>query len=176
MQAPAIRLPPVTSASRQKSAPDLGCVGPSAGAGVVRFQNEGKHVTMAEDQGAPLPGAGLGDRGLVRIGHTVRRPAGLWTSSVHDLLRYLPRSGFDAVPEPLGVDSAGREVLTYLPGRDQGWPFHACSLDRATEPSLERIARHGRSRSPLGQTSLADRTIRRPLFGTTGRRDGRASS
>jgi hypothetical protein len=27
------------------------------------------------------------------------------------------------VPEPLGIDSSGREVLAFVVGRDQGWPF-----------------------------------------------------
>lgn len=96
---------------------------------------------MAEDHGAPLHGAGLEDRGLVRVDDTVRRPAGPWTSSVHDLLRYLRRSGFDTAPEPLGLDSAGREILTYLPGRDQGWPFLPEILTDAGAQALGRLAR-----------------------------------
>jgi Phosphotransferase enzyme family len=121
-------------------APDLGCARQSAGAGVVRFRDEGKYVTMAEDHGAPLHGAGLEDRGLVLVDDTVRRPAGPWTSSVHDLLRYLRRSGFDAAPEPLGLDSTGREILTYLPGRDQGWPFLPEILTDAGAQALGRLA------------------------------------
>lgn len=64
---------------------------------------------MADDEGAGLHGAGLEDRGLVRLGETVRRPAGLWTDSVHHLLRHLRNRGFDEAPEPLGRDAkAGR--------------------------------------------------------------------
>jgi phosphotransferase family enzyme len=89
---------------------------------------------------SPLSGSGLQDRGVVRIGDTVRRPDGHWRASVHDLLRHLRRSGLDLVPEPLGVDESGREVLRFLPGRDQGWPFHAdiLTLDGAAE--LGRLA------------------------------------
>jgi hypothetical protein len=72
---------------------------------------------------SPLRGAGLHDRGVVRIGDTVRRPSGHWREAVHDLLRHLRRAGLTIVPEPLGVDAEGREVLRFLPGRDQGWPF-----------------------------------------------------
>lgn len=27
------------------------------------------------------------------------------------------------MPEPRGTDSSGREVLAFIEGRDQGWPF-----------------------------------------------------
>ena len=59
----------------------------------------------------------------VRVGDTVRRRTGPWTPAVHALLRHLRASGFDAVPEPLGVDDKGRSVLRYLPGQTHpGWP------------------------------------------------------
>jgi hypothetical protein len=78
---------------------------------------------MTDDEGAVLHGAGLEDRGLVRLGDTVRRPAGPWTDSVHHLLGHLHSCGFHEAPEPLGLDTEGREVLRFLPGHDQGWPF-----------------------------------------------------
>jgi 8-oxo-dGTP diphosphatase len=55
--------------------------------------------------------------GAVRIGRTVRRPTGPWTPAVHRLLGHLRAQGLRAVPEPLGHDARGREVLGYLPGR-----------------------------------------------------------
>jgi hypothetical protein len=59
----------------------------------------------------------------VRVGDTVRRRASPWTLAVHALLRHLHASGFDAVPEPLGVDDKGRAVLRYMPGQTHpGWP------------------------------------------------------
>ncbi len=70
-----------------------------------------------------MRGSGLQDRKLVRVGETVRRPAGPWTESVHHLLRSLRQRGFDLAPEPLGIDAAGREILSYIHGRVQGWPF-----------------------------------------------------
>lgn len=52
----------------------------------------------------------------MRVGDTVRRPAGPWTPAVHSLLRHLHASGLDAVPEVRGFDEKDREVLSYLPG------------------------------------------------------------
>jgi mutator protein MutT len=65
--------------------------------------------------GTRLPGGNVG--GAVRIGGTVRRPTGPWTPAVHRLLRHLAARGLPAVPQVLGTDARGREVLTYLPGR-----------------------------------------------------------
>jgi hypothetical protein len=40
----------------------------------------------------------------VRIGDTLRRRAAYWTPAVHALLEHLRSEGFDAAPEPLGMD------------------------------------------------------------------------
>ncbi len=64
--------------------------------------------------GHPLEGGNVG--GAVRIGRTVRRPVGPWTPAVHRLLDHLRAAGLRAVPEVLGTDARGREVLTFLPG------------------------------------------------------------
>jgi len=56
-----------------------------------------------------------------RIGGTVRRPIAFWSPAVHDLLRYLERTGF---PAPKLLDSNNRcEVLTWLEGESgpDGW-------------------------------------------------------
>ena len=66
-------------------------------------------------EGERLVGGNVG--GAVRIGSTVRRATGAWTPAVHALLRHLDSVGLDSVPEVLGVDERGREVLTYQPGR-----------------------------------------------------------
>jgi hypothetical protein len=63
----------------------------------------------------PLTGGNVA-AGVVRIGDTVRRPAGPWTPAVHSLLAYLRAAGFRGAPEPLGLDEQGREVLRYIPG------------------------------------------------------------
>ncbi|SFK53357.1 phosphotransferase [Cellulomonas sp. KH9] len=69
------------------------------------------------DPGAPevrLQGGNVG--GAVRVGRTVRRPAGPWTPAVHTLLSHVRSRGLDGVPAPLGIDEQGREVLEHLPG------------------------------------------------------------
>jgi Phosphotransferase enzyme family len=55
--------------------------------------------------------------GVVRVGDTVRRPAGPWTHAVDALLAHLHPAGFPGAPRPLGRDAQGRQVLEYVPGR-----------------------------------------------------------
>ena len=69
----------------------------------------------ADGDEQPLLGGNL-SAGVVRVGDTVRRPAGPHTPAVHALLGYLHATGFDGAPRPLGIDERGREVLTFLPG------------------------------------------------------------
>ena len=75
----------------------------------------------------PLSGGNMSS-GVVRVGDTVRRPAGPWTSAVHALLDHLYGVGFHAAPRPLGIDEDGREVLTFIPG-DVAFPDHFHLLD-----------------------------------------------
>jgi hypothetical protein len=63
----------------------------------------------------PLTGGNV-STGVVRIGDTVRRPSGPWTPAVHALMRFLRSTGFDGVPEPLGIDAQDREILRFIPG------------------------------------------------------------
>jgi aminoglycoside phosphotransferase len=51
------------------------------------------------------------------FGRVVHRPTGPWTSAVHELLRYLRQAGLAGVPDVVGIDSDGAEMLTFLPGR-----------------------------------------------------------
>ena len=51
------------------------------------------------------------------FGRVVHRPTGPWTSAVHELLRYLRQAGLGGVPEVVGIDSDGAEMLTFLSGR-----------------------------------------------------------
>jgi hypothetical protein len=51
------------------------------------------------------------------LGPVVHRPVGPWTPAVHDLLAILAAAGLDGVPQVLGFDDEGREILTHLPGR-----------------------------------------------------------
>lgn len=63
----------------------------------------------------PLTGGNV-SAGVVRVGDTVRRPAGPHPPAVHALLRHLHAVGFRHVPRPPGFDERGREVLSFVPG------------------------------------------------------------
>jgi hypothetical protein len=65
-----------------------------------------------------------GGPGVVRVGSTVRKPAGPWTSTIQSLLTHLRGTGFDLSPEPLGVDERGREMVAWLEGEAafRPWP------------------------------------------------------
>ncbi|NES13038.1 phosphotransferase [Micromonospora sp. PPF5-17] len=52
----------------------------------------------------------------MRVGDTVRRPAGPWTDAVDALLAHLHAVGFAGAPRPFGRDERGRQVLEYVPG------------------------------------------------------------
>lgn len=51
-----------------------------------------------------------------RVGSTVRRPCRPFTATIQALLRHLRSRGVDFVPEPLGYDDQGREVLSFVEG------------------------------------------------------------
>ena len=55
-------------------------------------------------------------RGVVRVGSTVRRPMPADPDYVHELLAHLERCGFEGAPRFLGVDSRGREIVSYIEG------------------------------------------------------------
>ncbi len=63
----------------------------------------------------PLFGGDLTE-GLVRVGETVRRPRIAESDLVEALLLYLQRCGFDGAPRFLGIDDAGRQVLSFVHG------------------------------------------------------------
>ncbi len=94
-------------------------------------------VSSGHEPEQPLTGGNV-SAGVVRVGDTVRRPAGPWTPAVHALLGHLHAVGFHAAPRPLGIDERGREVLTFAPG-DTVWPDRFALLDPAVR--LARVAR-----------------------------------
>lgn len=69
-----------------------------------------------------LAGGNVG-AAVVRVGDTVRRPAGPWSRSVDALLRHLNEVGYEAAPRTLGFDDLGRHVLEYVEGAVP-MPFH----------------------------------------------------
>ena len=68
----------------------------------------------------PLDGGNMTQ--VVRVGDTVHRTAGPWTSTIHTYLRHVRGHGVTEVPEPFGLDEQGREVVSFLPGDVPGWP------------------------------------------------------
>lgn len=66
-----------------------------------------------------LPAGDVTD-GVVRVGGTVRRPHQPQSYAVADYLDWLEDAGFEGSPRFLGQDSAGRDVLTFLPGTCAG--------------------------------------------------------
>jgi len=83
----------------------------------------------------PLSGGSM--TAVVRVGDTVRRAAGPWTPTIHALLRHVRAAGFTAVPEPLGVDEQGREILSFLPGKVGTYPLEPFMW---TDAMLVRVA------------------------------------
>jgi len=86
----------------------------------------------------PLGGGNVA-AGVVRVGDTVRKPAGFWTPAVDALLAHLRRAGFTGAPRPLGRDDQGRQVLEYVPG-----PM-AMDQPQLDEAGLHRVGRMIRS-------------------------------
>jgi Ser/Thr protein kinase RdoA (MazF antagonist) len=85
----------------------------------------------------PLSGGNVA-ADVVRVGDTVRRPAGFWTPAVHALLGHLHAVGFAGAPRPLGIDEQGREVLSFAHGTVP-WPDHFHLMD--PDAALARTAR-----------------------------------
>jgi Phosphotransferase enzyme family len=63
----------------------------------------------------PLTGGRI-TPGVVRVGETVRRPTNANSAFVHELLLHLERVGFEGAPRFLGIDSQGREILSFREG------------------------------------------------------------
>ncbi len=76
---------------------------------------------------------------VVRVGDTVRKPAGPQTPAVHALLEHLRSVGFTGAPRSFGVDDAGRHVLEFVPGH----PAHPAPADAppADPAAVGRLAR-----------------------------------
>ena len=86
----------------------------------------------------PLAG-GIANLGkVVRVGDTVRRPASAFTDAIFALFEHLHAVGFEGVPQPLGRDERGREVLSFIEGDVPIPPFPAWSM---TDQALASVAR-----------------------------------
>ena len=73
--------------------------------------------------------------GVVRVGDTVRRPAGPQTDAVDALLAHLWEVGFTGAPRPLGRDERGRQVLEFVPGE------MTMEIDPRDLPDIARMLR-----------------------------------
>lgn len=78
-----------------------------------------------------LPGGNVA-AAVVRVGQTVRKPAGPHTPAVEAFLAHLNAAGVPAVPRTLGLDDRGRHMLEYVPGAmaDTLPPLDAAGLSR----------------------------------------------
>lgn len=79
---------------------------------------------------------------VVREGAYVLRPSNPHTDLIHALFRHVRATGFEGVPEPVGIDPDGRERLVFIPG-DVAWPPFPpwCQTDRALASIAELLAR-----------------------------------
>jgi hypothetical protein len=88
----------------------------------------------------PLLGGDVTE-GVVRVGDTVRRPPNPNSPLIHALLRHLESVGFTGAPRFLGIDAAGREVLSYIEGEVAGRPRPPWIGDEARMVSVARLVR-----------------------------------
>jgi hypothetical protein len=70
-------------------------------------------IRLPEEQ--PLHG-GRTTTGVVKVRETVRRPRSQNSAFVERLLEHLEARSFHGAPRHLGLDEAGRDVFTYIPG------------------------------------------------------------
>ena len=70
----------------------------------------------------PLRGGVANAGAVARVDDDVVRPAQPWTPTVHDLLRHIRASGFEGVPEPVGIEG-GRERLKFIEGQVPHSPY-----------------------------------------------------
>jgi hypothetical protein len=92
------------------------------------------------EQEVPLVGGDLTE-GLVRVGETVRRPRIAESEMIEALLLYLQRCGFDGAPRFLGLDDAGRQVLSFVHGEVAGRPWPDWVADDQRILSVARLVR-----------------------------------
>jgi len=78
---------------------------------------------------------------VLRVGTTVRRPAGPWTASVHALLEHLAAAGFTGAPRAYGLDTKGREILDFLPGEVSDHPLPARARSDAALAEVAALLR-----------------------------------
>ena len=113
----------------------------------VQVDVSGKTVTQVVDEVLTIIGAGEEEEltggnvnEVVRIGDAVHRSSP-GNAQVHGLLRYLEAQGFTGAPRFLGVDTQGRERLSFLPGEVPGNAYPDCDPMIWTDDALIHTAR-----------------------------------
>jgi Phosphotransferase enzyme family len=118
-----------------------------------------------DDDGPEVPLLG-GDvtEGVVRVGDTVRRPAGPHSPRVRQVLEHLASVGFPGCPRWLGTDARGRDVLSFVDGEVAGRPWPAWVADEERIRSVARLVRaYDDAVAPLGVPALAGADLGPPL-------------
>ncbi|MDG6100835.1 aminoglycoside phosphotransferase family protein [Dactylosporangium aurantiacum] len=85
--------------------------------------------------------AGGGVNRVVRVGATVRRPAGAWSPRIHQLFEHLQTRGFTGAPRSFGTDALGRDVFEFLPGEVGHDPWTPAVAGDAALVSAGRLLR-----------------------------------
>lgn len=93
-----------------------------------------------DEEGKLLAGGNMTP--VVRVGDTVRRVPGPWTPTVRRLLMHLQERGLAGVPEPLGFDSRGREITSFIEGETGAYPLPPYMWTAATLEEVARLIRH----------------------------------
>jgi hypothetical protein len=75
-----------------------------------------EHVLVSDEASVQEPLAGGYVSEVVRVAGTVRRGPGPNADFVHRLLSFFEQVGFDGSPRYLGIDSQGREILSFIDG------------------------------------------------------------
>lgn len=96
------------------------------------------------------------DDAPVRVGDTVRRPAGSSGAAVRDLLLHLEAVGFDGAPRYLGTDERGREVLSWVDGDVPLPPYPAWSMTDRALADLGRLVRRFHEATATFRGSASD--------------------
>jgi Phosphotransferase enzyme family len=97
---------------------------------------------MDAGEGEVLLAGGVANQGaVVRVGDTVRRPAGPHSPAVAALLGHLEAVGCTVAPRFLGYDEQGREVLSWVEGDVPLPPFPAWATSEAALRSVARLLR-----------------------------------
>jgi hypothetical protein len=85
---------------------------------------------------APLPGGFV--NAVYRVGDTVHRTAGPRSDYVRQVLGLLAEAGWAGAPRFLGLDAAGREVLSFVPGHVAWEPDQPAAA--GSDESVARVA------------------------------------